>query len=249
MTSNDFITLALTDLDVIGVGETPSAEEMADGFIKLNLLADAWQLERPWIYHVIRVAKTLSAGTASYTIGTGAAINTPRPDFAPEAARLVLDIAATTPIEVPIQVLTDVQWSAIPQKTLTSTLVRGVYYDFDFAAATGFGLVYVWPVPTVSTTRLMLDLPGVSVGQFADYTTDYAFPPGYKRAVYKNLVVELATGHGRPLTDKMVRDALESREVIQIANARTPVLRADEVSALAMGGRHGFDMRLGDFRG
>lgn len=248
MTSADFITLALTDLDVIGVGETPSASEMLDGFAKLNLLADAWQLERPWIYHVVRVTKTLTAATASYTIGTGAAISTPRPDFAPERAGLILDIAAATPIENPIQVLTDAQWQAIPQKTLTSPLVRGVYYDFSFATATGFGLVYVWPVPTVSTTQLVLYLPGVSVGQFANYTTDYTFPPGYKRAVYKNLVIELATGHGRPLTQKMVDDATESRAVIQIANARTPVLRCDEVSALSMGGRHGWDYRLGDWR-
>jgi hypothetical protein len=248
-TALDFIKLALSDIDVIGVGETPSAEEAADGLLKLNLMIDSWELDRPWIYQQIRIAHTLSANVASYTIGDGATINTPRPMYPIEAAGLILDTTAATPIEEPIAVLTDQDWQGIPQKTLTSTLPRGVYYDFSFASATGFGLVYPWPIPSVGTTQLVLYLPGVGLAQFANLTTSYRFLKGVPRAIYKNLIVELATGHGRPLTGLMLSEAAESKAMVETVNARTPILRCDELSALTAGhGRYGFDIRLGGMR-
>lgn len=244
----DLITLALSDLDVIGVGETPSAEEAADGLAKANFMLDGWELDRPWIYTVSRVTKTLTANVASYTIGTGASIDTPRPSFPFERAGIILDIAAATPVEQPISVLTDDDWARITQKTLTSTLPRGVYYDFTFASATGYGTVYPWPIPTVSTRALVLYVPGVGLSQFASLTTNYLFPRGVARAIYKNLVVELSTGHGRPLTGKMLDDAQESKAVVEAVNARTPLLRNDVLTALPMRGRAGFDILTGEYR-
>jgi hypothetical protein len=246
-TALDFIKLALSDIDVIGVGETPSAEEAADGLVKLNLMLDSWELDRPWIYQRVRFPHTLTANVASYTIGLGAAINTPRPSFPFERAGLILDTTAATPIEVPITVMDDDDWARIGQKTLTSTYIRGVYHDFSFASATGYGLVYVWPIPTLSNTQAVLYLPGVGLAQFANLTTTYLFPKGVKFALWKNLIVQLARTHGRPITRDMVVEAEEAKGKVEAVNARTPLLRNDALAAMPTGGRGTFDIRTGDW--
>lgn len=248
MTANTIIRLALKELGVRSPVETPSAVQAQDALVLLNLMVDSWRLERSWLFTVSRVTKTLSANVASYTIGTGASINTVRPDFAPEHAGLILDIAAATPIEESIEVITDQRWQGIVQKTLTAALSLGVYFDFGFDAS-GYAKIWPWPIPNVSSTQLVLYLPTQSVVQFANLSTNYLLAPGYGDALYLNLARKLSTGYGRPLTGELITQAVEAKERVERANSRTPELRCDDATAMAGGPRGAvWDWRIGDFR-
>lgn len=226
MTGQTLVTLALQEIGVLGSAETADANDAEDARQRLNLLIDELFLDRQWLHRVTRVEKTLTAATASYTIGSGGSINTVRPIWI-DSAFLVLDTSASPETEIPIEVFTDQRWQAIAQKDLTSRLVQGIYYDHNWSA--GLGVVYVWPVPTVSTTQLVLNVPGTSVTEFADLTTDYTFAPGYKSALVANLAKRLCRLFGAPLPPELQEWAVESVARVKRANTRIPELRGERI--------------------
>lgn len=173
-------------------GRTASTEELADGFTRLNDMLNAWGVERLTMYRVLRTTRALAASTASYTIGSGGAIDIVRPDKI-EAAGLILDVNAVPVYEKPIDVITDQRWRRIQQKDLENPLAQGVYFDHGWSA--GLGRVYLWPIPSVGTTTLVL-YSLVALTAFADLTTCYTFPPGYGEAIRYQLALRLARDFG-----------------------------------------------------
>lgn len=250
MRTQQIITLALGDLGVLGLGESLDTPEANDALIRLNLLVSSLQLDPPWAYIVNKVSKTLTAGTSTYTIGPGAAIDTPRPDIPPDYASLTLSITAPTPVEVPVAVYTKQQYQRLPIKTLQSGLVRGIYIDQAFNA-NGYATLFVWPVPTIGTTALNLWLPGVAVGQFADLAvTDYTFPPGYLLAIIKSLAVDLAVPYGRPVTPELYRAQADALTRVERTNAQNHLdeLQAPEAATMAGGyGGRAWNYRTDDY--
>ena len=224
-TALDVITGALQDLGQVQAGEALDADDAVDAFSALNDLADALSAERLWLYTIGRTAHTLVSGTASYTIGSGGVINIDRPIWI-DRAGLILDTTASTPVETPIAVYTDVEWALVRSKTLAGSPAQGIYYDHSWSA--GLGLISPWPVPDVATTQLVIYAPSVSVGQFADLsTTTYTFPPGYRRAIRKLLAVELGPAYGVAVSDDLKQAAREAHALVTRSNVRPLPLQYD----------------------
>jgi hypothetical protein len=217
MTGQELCELALEEIGVLGEGETADADTASSCLRRANLLIDELFLDRQWLHRVNRVTKTLAAGTASYTIGSGGSINTVRPIFI-DSAKLIIDTGAATPTEIDLDILTDQRWQDEPQKTLQSSLSQAIYYDHDWSA--GLGLIYPWPIPNVGTTALVLNLPGVHVTEFADLTTDYTFAPGYKSALIANLAKRLTTPFGKALSAELQERAVDTLARVKRANHR-----------------------------
>ena len=79
-TPQDIINLALKDAGVVGLGQTASAEDTNDSFIRLNWMVSSWARKRWLIPHLINVS-VVSTGAQSYSIGPGGDINVSvRPD-------------------------------------------------------------------------------------------------------------------------------------------------------------------------
>lgn len=186
--ANDFAGYALRLLNVIQPGEDPSSEDGQTAFDVLNRWMDWLGTQRQTIYFLTRTTQTLTASTASYTIGTGGTINIARPVWI-DKAMLVLDTAASPTTEVPIRVLTDDEYAGWPQKSLTSSLPAAIWYDHNWSS--GLGRIYPLPIPDVGTTQLVLYTPTALI-EFADQSTVYTFPPGYRRAITYNLALELS---------------------------------------------------------
>lgn len=230
--ANDFATRALQMLGVIAPTDTPSAEDADTAFDVLNDWIDALGTQRQSIYYVARTVKTLASGTASYSIGSGGSINIARP-LQIENAGLILSTADTYPIQVPIDVMTDDEWANRAQKTLPSNLVQGIYYDHNWTA--GLGLIYVWPVPNVSTTQLVLYTP-TALTEFADLSTDYTFPPGYRRAILYNLANELAPWYPAAKPDPRIASLAESSmALVKRSNLRLSEVYTDRAIASRRG--------------
>ena len=245
MTATQLIyrSLRLCKDGLVRPGRTASPEQLTDGLARLNDMIDAWGIERLTIFFVLRTEKTLADATASYTIGTGGSINIVRPASI-ESAGLILDTAADPTTEKPIHIFTDQEWQSIKQKGLTSTLVSGIYYDKQWTA--GLATIYVWPVPTIGTTALILyTLQALTA--FADLTTSYTFPPGYAEAIGYQLALRLAPEFGG-LTDP----ATEKNATVALARLKRGNIRPVEVELdRATPGLHAgnvFDWRTGDVR-
>jgi hypothetical protein len=225
--ANDFVTSALRKLGVLEASETPSSADMELGFDALNDMVDAWALEPLMIHALLRTTKTLAASTASYTIGTGGSINIVRPVRIENGdALLIQDTTATYPIEIPFHVFTDQEWRHLSQKTATGTAPTGMYYDHK--EASGLGTIYVYPIPTVGTTQLVLYTP-LAITEFAAQSTNYTFAPGYRRAIIHNLAIELSADFAVPadIHDKVERIAIASKAAIKRRNYRPTELSMD----------------------
>jgi hypothetical protein len=252
MTARDLITQALRSVRALGIGDYLEAEDANDALLRLNDWLDSLALERLSIYYVTRTAQDLASNKPSYTIGPGGDINMVRPASI-ESVGLILDSNATPVYEKPIDIFTDQRWQSIRQKNLTSPYIQGIYYDHNWspmaapplpATAMPLGTIYVWPVPNIGSTRLVLYTP-VALPEFATLDTDYTFPPGYRRFLRTNLMVELAPEYGKQITSDQFRMATQAKAVIKRANVRPAEARVDP--ALVRSGEY-FDWRTGEPR-
>jgi hypothetical protein len=253
MTARDLITATLRSIRVLGVGDYLEAEDANDALDRLNDWLDGLALERLTMFYVARTLVPLQSGKSSYTIGVGGDINMPRPTTI-ESAGLILDSAAAPPYEKPIEIATDQRWHGIRQKALLSPYVTGIWYDHNYApnqpptppatTPTGLGTIYVWPVPSVGNTVLVLYSP-VALTEFATLDTDYLFPPGYRRFLRTNLAAEVASEYGKQLTTDQVMAARLAKAAIKRGNVRPGELRCDP--ALVGRGDY-FDWRTGESR-
>jgi hypothetical protein len=232
-TAGDLVARALVLLGVIAPGETPDAENADNAADTLNEFIDSLALQGLTVYQLLRTTKTLANGTASYTIGSGGAINIVRPTEITYAG-LIQDTGAAEPLESPIKVFTDQEWARIAQKTFTSRYAEGIYYDRAWDASTKLATVYPWPIPDVGTTQLVIYTP-LALATFADTSTGYTFPPGYPRMLRSNLALELAADYGKAPSDELKRVAKESLATIKRANQRLTTVNIDP----SLAGTHG----------
>jgi hypothetical protein len=253
MTARDLITATLRRIRVLGVGDTLEHEDANDALDRLNDWIDGLALERLTMFYVARTLVPLASGQASYTIGVGGDIDMVRPTTI-ESAGLIFDSAAPTPYEKKLEVATDQRWQSIRQKALTSPYVRGIYYDHNYTpnqpppppatTPTGLGRIYVWPVPNIGNTVLVLYTP-VALTEFATLDTEYLFPPGYRRFLRTNLAGEVASEYGKQLTSDQVMAARLAKAAIKRGNIRPAEARCDP--AIVSGGNY-FDWRTGEPR-
>lgn len=216
--ANDVVTRALRLLGVIDATATPSAEDMQAGFDALNDMVDNWSTQRQTIYKITRNVFSLTAGTAVYTLGTGGTWNIARPAWIDRVSVIPTNSGSgnTGPLEIPIGFALSVQaFQQLQMKTATSSYPRAIYWDRDWSA--GLSTVQVYPVPTSSTSAIVLYAP-TAVTKFADFSTLYTFPPGYVKAIRYNLAVELAPEFGIEVPDGVRRIAVESLADIKRAN-------------------------------
>src|ERR1035441_366858 len=80
MTANDVINEALLLDGVIYAGQTPSPEAQATSQFGFNLMLGEWCAQGLAVFSVVRVPFSLVSGQGDYTIGTGGALNSPRPE-------------------------------------------------------------------------------------------------------------------------------------------------------------------------
>lgn len=185
--AQSYITRALRLIMVLGAGETPDAEQLQDGFETLNDMIDGWAADDLTIFDTEEVELNLTAADGEYTIGVGGDINRARPTDIYRASIIHAGNAAQ-PLELPISIIDELQWQAVPVKAVTSSLPMKLYIRYSFPLMR----LKVWPIPSVggSARRLKLYVR-TALTSFADYTTVYTFPPGYNRAIRYNLALDL----------------------------------------------------------
>lgn len=164
----DIIQDAYERLNRLSPGETLGADEADFGFRRLNVLVDELSAQRQFLFSNIL---TSSAQTGNITLGSF-----PWTAIAPGS-----EIIGATVDGWPMVPLTMAQYQALQQPTQTGL---PAYYVPD-----GYSMVYLYPVATGQTIQL-LTLSGVSA--FADLTTTYTVPDGYKAALGAALAVRMA---------------------------------------------------------
>lgn len=234
MNGLDLISSSLRLCGVLASGETPSAAEAADALLILNQMLDSWSAEQLAVFTETIATYALTPGVQNYTLGTGGTLNGVRPAKIDRMSSLTFNNPAQ-PLELPMDLLSDADWQAIPVKAVSSTYPTKCYDDGAFP----FRNIGFWPIPSAACSVIVYGWTALT--SFPDLVTDITFPPGYLKAIRYNLAVDLSPEYGRSIQPEVAAQAISSKAVIMSMNIETPDLRVD--AALSNPGGFAYDWR------
>jgi hypothetical protein len=195
----------------------------------------SWSNEALIIYAHVREEITLVPGTAAYTMGPTGDLVTTRPMKIENA--MIRDESASTPIEYPVNILSQDEWANIIAKSVSITIPNSIYIEGTFPNET----INVYPVPAAAKKLVLMSTKALT--EIATLDTEVSFPPGYYEALKYNLAIRLSDDFGRPLTESIVSIASESKASLKRNNHRPSYLRVDP----ALLGRRVFNILTGGY--
>lgn len=216
-TAQTVINRALRLIGALDPEESPTTNETANVLEALNGLIDSWRNDRLIVWSIATVTKTLTPADGTYTIGSGADINTTRP------VRIEGAYVTQSGTDYPVEVISEAAYRAIADKATQSDLPQFVYYD----PAVANGTVYLWPVPSAANVLTMSVWAPIST--LATAGTTVTLPPGYERALASNLAIDIAPEFQKTASQEVAKMARESLAAIKKANIR-PIISQMEMA-------------------
>jgi len=228
-TGTEIVGDAFALLNVFLPGESLPPADGAYGLRLLNDVLDELSNRAQFIPIISRNAFPMvsSQGGPSnpYTIGPGGNFNVPRPPNQKSIVSANLVLTVSTPnVRIPLGIYTDDAYDANAIPDLANIQPTGLYYNPTYTG--DLGSIFLWPVPTVNYNLLELFLQQ-PVAQFADLTTTYYVPDGWKKALKYNLADNLQTPYGKQLSPAAQRIAVSSFGTIKRANVKLSDLMND----------------------
>lgn len=219
-TATDILNEALGHLGILSAGETANSDDAETCRTVLNTLVDGWNLPSLTHYTSTDATATLAGGAASLTIGPSQNINVTRPVRIERGSYVRAD-----GIDYPMDQIDEAEYNEIRIKTLGGHVPRVFFYD----PGASTGTIYYYPAPGASVVVHHPVLTQFTA--FANLTTDYTFPQGYKRAFVFNLAVEVAAHFGQAVSPFVMAQAHSSLRLVKRANFTVPQLDVGERNA------------------
>ena len=206
MTVRDLLNRSLRLIGVLASGETAPADVITDALTSMNAMIDSWKNVGFLIYQNQVQTLTLTSGTQSYTIGIGGTLNIERP------VSINRVTFVQNSIEYDLEVVTEYEWSAIPNKSTSASIPQKVYFNPTFP----LGTLYFWPKPS-SGMSVNLYYPN-PIAKFAAVGTTIDLPAGYEDLVVYGTADRIAPEYGKELTPRQNQILNETRAQIMRRN-------------------------------
>lgn len=221
MNAREIIRAALTfHLNRLSPGESEDADTFGTALTALNFIVDAENGRKAFLYKVNRTAGTVSG--ASGTLGTTWAAVSP--------GDLILGAFYNNgSVDVTLGELTPEQYDAIPSKSMTGD---PLYWSHD-----GLSTVYFYPVPSSRSVTLRTRGP---LSDFADLSTEYTAPDGYKSWLAAELAFALAPTMAPTLLQTAAVVAGAARARVHAQAYRPAIVDSDECATDAYDVQRGF---------
>lgn len=217
-TARDFIILALKEAGILGVGQTPLAEDVNDCFVLLQRMTSTWQKKR-WMIPGLTDIFQIGNNAISNTIGPGGYWNFPRPDKI-QAAYFIQLGTGPTPVSLKLDVIKSYEdYARIAIKNLNA-FPSSIFYDQNNNA--GLGNIFVHPIPS-SIYEIHLIVKS-QLSWPANINSAFTLPDEYGEAVHYNLAIRVCSAFGndpKKLTAKLAKTSLNT---IKVTNTQIPTL-------------------------
>jgi len=216
-TAREIITDALRDINAVGVGQTPLAQNIQDGFRRLNAMLGQWRAQRWTVYHLLDLSK-VATGATYYTIGSGGDFNVSVPPPKIEAA-YIRQLQGTLSVDYPLtQIPTYEDYSRVPVKALQA-FSSAFFYDTSWP----LGKIYFWPIPNDDSYEVHIIVRDV-LTSFATLNTVLNLPPEYEEALRMQLAKRLAPTYGKDLSPLYLANAKTALGMVKTSNLQIPLL-------------------------
>lgn len=220
-TGTDICTSALIRAGVLGVGNPPSADQIARALVLLNDMLALWSSKRWLNYAEIDHAITVT-GAQSYTIGPGGDVNvTARPDRIEYGFVRLLNTGGGLPVDIPLfQIMSREDYAlGVTLKTL-KTQPAAYFYDSNFP----LGTIYPLPIPSSPSQYELHFGTRVLLPVLVKPATDINLPPEYTYAMRWNLASECRAEWRLPPAADIEAKAKDGRNTIRSSNIQVPSL-------------------------
>jgi hypothetical protein len=236
-TVRDRIKRAMRLIGAAATGETPSADELADGLTALNAMLSSWSLESLLVPSIVREEFSFIGGQQRYSVGTLGDFNTTRPV---KIERVTVEIQGANAFETPVDIVNVDQWVNISIRAVQSDIPTWVYIEGTYP------LEYVnfWPVPSSAANKAVLYSQKL-ISSFTSVNDAVSLPPGYDDAIDYNLAIRLAPEYGKAISPEVAKIAQDTYANIKVKNSRPQYLSCDPG---VLGVPSLFDWRTGDWR-
>ena len=214
----DLVNEALLIAGVGADGQTPSTNQVNQGFRFLNGMISTWKSDR-WLAWAEVDVSVLATGAETYTIGIAQQFNTPRPDKIMAAYARLLPVTNGQPLDRPLKVIKSHEtYSQIALKELAA-YPSYVFYDSLFPV----GNIYVYPVPPAGQFEIHLILKT----QIEPFTNPHQvitglIPDNYIEMMKWNLAARMVPAFQLPDNPGVVSLALETLNAIRAGNLQIP---------------------------
>lgn len=213
---SDLIRSSMRLIGAIATGETPTADETADGLLVLNDMLENWSTETLSVWGSSNQTFNLVANQSVYTIGPTGNWVTTRPQDIDDA---YMNFAG---VDFPVKVISQTQYNEINLKTMKQPIVERLLYVNEFP----LGVVTVWPVPTSAapitlTMNRILSFPVLA-------TDTLTGPPGFLKALRYCLAVEFAPEFGVEASNTVIQVAADAKGDYKRANLPLTVAGYDD---------------------
>ena len=217
-TALDLITGAMDDAGIVGVGQTPLAEDTNKALSRLNAMIAQWSRRRWLVYHLVDVVFT-GTGALSYTIGPSGDIPVSRPDRIEAGFFRQLAGVPGNNVDYPLEVLQSREdYNRIVLKTMASVPLY-VFYDSAFP----LGNVFIWPLPSSLYEMHLSVKPALQ--SFPALNTEFVLPPEYEECIRLNLAVRLRVAYQLGPDAGLIGLAKVALNTIKNTNAQIPLLQ------------------------
>ena len=206
-TALDSIKRSMRLLGVLSQGETPSAQESADGLESLNAMLDSFANDKQVIYAPTLDTIAWAPSTPSYTLGPTGTVVTVRPITLLQSCYFDWG-----DVSYPLRSITVDEYNEISLKTLNTTIPQYIWINPTFPDAT----VTLWPTPSTAVSvklwsnKVLQSIPTL--------TTELALPPGYKDFIDYNLAERLAPEFEAQVPMAVAKQAMLTRKTLARTN-------------------------------
>jgi hypothetical protein len=241
--ATDFIKSALRLVGALRSGLNLSNAELTDCQTVLNDMLDAFSADRVFIPAVTvqtldqdQVALTLKANQQAYKLGNTLGTEDfllARPSRV-ERVSVMYAASQSTPVELSMDMLDDVKWQGVTNKSTKSLLPQACFVDASNAV---FMMLYFWPVPTQANPVVLYLWTVLQL--FPDLAAKFFFPPAYAEMLRYNLAVRLAAEFPCDLKKFELVKNLAGESKARVAGINVAPKEAVCDDALLSGGGHG----------
>jgi hypothetical protein len=197
LTRNDIIQEALELIGVVAAEESPAAADVTTADRSLNMMVKGWQAKGINLWRQTEGSLSVTAATASFTMGTGGDYTTARP-LRISSARL-----SVSSIETPLQEISREEYFSMPNKTATGR-PSIFYYDPQLA----LGKIYLWPTVATGTTATLKFTYQRTIEDFDAAGNTPDFPQEWYECLAYNLAARLAPKFGTTVSPEVAAIAL-----------------------------------------